>query len=253
MTYSYEQVNAVGQLNGNADFGLGEALNAQLDAELKAAGGARLVTANNPTGLNPQSGQSAVKKGDVQLFVNLSGNANGALQAQLFGPSATGSVKGNATALVTLGPDGSLQQLQVTATGDYTGAAGLHGQTPKGEGELTKTLNLNVSDGSGTGYSYTGTLNLANNPSAQAALVSLLNPSSSGAAISQLVQQMDTQGSERVQPYNLTRSQGGAGLKIEVADIGGGAKTTVSQQNQAYQPGWVKSPGQAWQPVICKR
>ncbi len=56
-----------------------------------------------------------------------------------------------------------------------------------------------------------------------------------------------------MQPYRLTRSQGGAGLKLEIADVGGGGQTTVSRQSQTYQPGWVKNPGQTWQAVICKQ
>lgn len=253
LTYSYKAAGLVGQLNGNADFGLGGAANAQLDAELKAAGGARLITSSKPTDLNPQSGQGALKKGDVQLFVNLSGNANAALQAQLFGPSATGSAKGSATATVTLGPDGSLQQVQITATGDVTGQAGLQGKTPKGEGELQKALNLNVNDGGGVGYQYTGTLNLANNPAAKQALVSLLNPGGSVAAIQQLAHQFDTQGSQRLQPYTLTRSQGGGGFKLEIVDVGGGAKATVSKQNQSFSPGYIKPVGGGWQQVVCQK
>lgn len=178
LTYSYISASLVGQLNGNANFGLGEGANAQLDAELKAAGGARLIT-TNPANLNPQSGQN--------------------------------------------------------------------------EGEVAKALNLNVSDGSGSGYQYTGTLNLANDPSAKMALAQLLGSGTSGQGVSTLIQQMSTQGSERVQPYTVSRSQSGAGLELAVVDIGGGGQATVSQQNQSFSPGYVKPPNGTWQQVVCEK
>ena len=251
LTFSYVAAGAVGQLNAGGNLGLGEAADAKLDAELKASLGARYITSDQSTDVGSQGN---VKKGDVQFFVTLSGNANAALQAKLFGPSATGSTMGTGTAIVTLGPDGSLQQLQLQASGQYTGAAGLHGGGTSGDtdaGEVAKALNLNVNDGSGQGYQYSGVLNLANDPTAKQALVQTLTGDGSG--VSSLMQDIGDNGTERIQPYSVSKSQSDAGLELEVVDIGGGAKGSTSSQSQGFSPGQIKVPGQGWQPVICQK
>jgi len=263
LTYSYVAAGAVGKLNGDFNLGVGPELSAELDGELKAAGGARLITSGSAGGgLSTQNGQVPLKKGDVQFFVELNGNANAALQDALLGPRAAGSGSFKGTAVVTLSPSGSLQQVQLTGSVDGTGSAGLKGSSPPGappgsgatEGGIAKSLNLNVSAGAGLGFQYTATLNLQNNPAARADLVSLLGAGGqSTQATGDLLSQIGTNGTQRLQPYALTRSQGKLGAELEVVDVGGGADATVSKQNQSFDPGWVKAPGQSWQVVVCKR
>lgn len=251
LTFSYVAAGAVAQLDGGANFGLGAAADLKLDAELKGSAGARYVTTDQPTDVGSQGN---VKKGDVQFFVTLNGTANGALQAQLFGPSATGSTMGTATAIVTVGPDGSLQQVQIQAAGQYTGAAGLTGNGKSGdkdEGEVAKALNLNVNDGAGQGYQYSATLNLANDPAAKLALLQTLTGQNNG--VSSLIQDIQNQGTQRIQPYTVSKSQSGAGLDLEVADIGGGVSGSTSSQTQGFSPGVIEVAGQGWQKVICEK
>jgi hypothetical protein len=253
LTYSYLGASAIGDATAKADAGLGGELGLQLQDELKLAAGARVITGAGPGVQGTGSGAVPLKKGDVQLFINLNNNANGALQDMLLGPNAGASAQTAGTAVVTLSPSGQLQQVQLTASSDVTGTAG---DKPP-EGGLAGQLGLKVNDGAGVGLNYTGTLNLVNNPSAKQALVSLLagssTPGGATPALAQLTSQMYNNSTQRVQPYTVSRSQGGAGAEGEILDVGGGAAATVSQQNQQFNAGWIKAPGQGWEPVTCKR
>ena len=84
-------------------------------------------------------------------------------------------------------------------------------------------------------------------------LASLLDPSSAGPAMTQLINQINTDGQQRIQPYRQSSSQTGGGAALEIADVGGGFNASVSSQNQHLFAGWVQNPGQGWQPVICQQ
>lgn len=256
LTYSYLGLSAIAEVSGKAEAGLGGEASLQLDAELKGAAGIRVITSASPVGQGASGGQNGavpLKKGDVQLFLNLDGSGNAALQDLLFGPNAGGSVKTKGTAVVTLSPNGQLQMLQITGSADGTGTAGLDGNNTQGSG-LVQKLGLKVSDGAGGGINYTGTLNLTSNPAAQQQLISLLGGgATAGPALAQLATQIDQNGTQRLQPYTVSRSTSGAGLEGEILDVGGGAAATVNQQNQSFNAGWIKAPSNGWQPVICKR
>ena len=71
--------------------------------------------------------------------------------------------------------------------------------------------------------------------------------------MTQLLSEINTQGQQRVQPYQQTTSQAGGGVALEIADIGAGANVGVNSQHQNLFAGWVQSPGQAWQPVVCEQ
>lgn len=135
--------------------------------------------------------------------------------------------------------------------GDANNGSATNGGGENGSGgEIGKALDFNANAGQGTGYQYDGTLNLANDPSAKAALVQML---SSGQGVQMLMQQMNAQGTQRVQPYTVSKSQNQTGLELEVLDIGGGAQAGTSTQSQGFSPGTIRPPGQPWEKVVCQK
>jgi hypothetical protein len=283
LTYAYTAAGIEGHLNAGANFGLGPTADADLNAELEGAVGVRYITSDDPTDVDSDGN---VQKGDIQFFINLGANADGAVGATLFGASGSGDA--DATAVVTVGPHGTLEQVQIDASGQYTGSAqggaansktqgaggddggsgdeggsgeGGSGEGGSGEGgsggegsggEVGTALNLTQNDGAGVGYQYDGTLNLTNDPTAETALLQLLS-GDSGAGAQTLMQQMNTAGTQRVQPYTVSQSKSQAGLMLEIADIGGGVQAGTSTQSQSFSPGSVKTAGGTWEKVICEK
>jgi hypothetical protein len=268
LTSAFVAEGAAGQVKALASGELGP-VSAELGAELSGAAGFREVYAGDPA--DPDGPQ----KGDVQIYLKLDGNADGSLMQALFGPKAAAEASGSADAVVTLDSHGNPKLLEVTASGDAGGSGGVAVSTPEGgsegsgssgEGEgsgsegdgsegggLLKSLDLSSTLGKGEGYQYTATLDLRSDPQAVQDLASLLNPTSAGPAMTQLVSQINTSGEQRLQPYQQSTSQTGGGIALEVADIGGGFNASVGSQNQHLFAGWVQNPGQAWEPVICER
>jgi hypothetical protein len=70
--------------------------------------------------------------------------------------------------------------------------------------------------------------------------------------MTQLISDINTQGTQRIQPFQQTTSHAGGGVVLEIADIGGGATVGVDSQHQNLFAGWVQNPGGAWQPVVCQ-
>lgn len=266
LTSSYVGAGAVGQLNALAQGGAGPA-SAELGAELSAALGFREITAGDPN--NPEGPQ----KGDVQIYLKLDGSADGSLMEALFGPSIGAQADGSGDAVVTLNSKGQPTELEITASGSYGANGGLQVSKPEngqeggsngsgakgsegsggGAGGLLKSLDVSAKGGQGQGYKYTATLDLANNPQAVQDLTSLLNPSSAGPAMTQLISQINTNGKQRVQPYQQSTSSTGGGVALEIADIGAGTDLSVNSQNQHMFAGWIQTPGQSWQPVVCQQ
>jgi hypothetical protein len=273
LTSAYVGAGAVGQLNLTAE---GEAGPVSLDlkSELKGAPGFREVMAGDPNDPN------GPKKGDVQVYLSLDGSADGSLMQALFGPQASAAAKGNAEAVVTLDSHGNPVQLEITASGSAGASAGLalkpaggsegsggssggssggagsgagDGGAPAGAaGGILRSLDASANMGAGQGYQYKATLDLGDNPQAVQTLVSVLNPASSGPAMTQLISDINTQGTQRIQPFQQTTSHAGGGVVLEIADIGGGATVGVDSQHQNLFAGWVQNPGGAWQPVVCQ-
>ena len=144
---------------------------------------------------------SGEDKGDWQGTVHLSVDGDGSLGDALFGPHASGigSLDGDVT--VTFGPDFTPRELEVTASGDGVWeASGAGGQAPEGsahggtspesvvthgkggEGGKSEPL-LSVSHegagGEGVGSKFEGTLDLSDDPAAQAALEQVLEGNTS--------------------------------------------------------------------------
>ncbi len=271
LTSAYVGAGAVAQLNAMADGEAGPA-SIELGAELKAALGFREVMAGDPD--DPDGPQ----KGDVQVYLSLDGSADGSLMEALFGPKASAVANGNAEAVVTLDANGNPVQLEVTASGAGGAGAGVGTKSEGGSegggsegggsegggsegggseggagGGILRSLDAGATVGAGKGYQYTATLNLRDNPQAVQSLASVLDPASSGSAMTQLLSEINTQGQQRVQPYQQTTSQAGGGVALEIADIGAGANVGVNSQHQNLFAGWVQSPGQTWQPVVCEQ
>jgi hypothetical protein len=277
LTSAFVGAGAAGQVKALASGELGPA-SGELGAELSGALGFREVYAGDP---NDPGGP---QKGDVQIYVKLDGNADASLMQALFGPKVAAQASGNGDAVITLDSSGHPKQLEITASGDAGtsgglavsheggsggasegsgsgggaagsggGAAGSGGAPASSEGGgILKSLDLSSTIGAGQGYQYTATLDLSDNPQTAQDLVSLLNPSSAGPAMTQLINQINTNGQQRVQPYRQSSSQTGGGAVLEIADVGGGFDASVGSQNQHLLAGWVQNPGQGWQPVICK-
>jgi hypothetical protein len=265
LTSAYVGAGAVGQLNLSAE---GEAgpVSLELKTELKGALGFREVMAGDPN--EPDGPQ----KGDVQVYLSLDGDADASLMQALFGPQASAVAKGNAEAVVTLDSHGNPVQLEVTASGSGGASGGLStkaeapasgggsegGSSGGSEGGLPAggilhSLNAGANAGAGQGYQYTATLDLRDNPQAVQDLTSALNPASSGPAMTRLISEINTQGKQRIQPYQQTTSHAGGGIALEIADVGAGANVGVDSQNQNLSAGWVQNPGEAWQPVVCQK
>jgi hypothetical protein len=195
------------------------------------------------------------QKGDWQLVAGLNGNATGALADWLFGgqASAAGNVKGQVT--VTYSPSGAPLTLQVTASGDkvwgvappsYIGAKSPDGATqPGGEGEKTPVLDVQnaTSGGTGDGSTFTGTLDLSNDPQAAQDVTAILEGDT--ARIGDLVSQMNSNGTETIQTYHITRSDSkvGAGLS---AGAGVGANLSDGNSNATYNPPQTREHGGQW-------
>jgi hypothetical protein len=266
LSYSYTGASVIGQINFDGNAGLGSDLSGQLKASLQAAGGFRVIqNASSTQTTTGQSGSVPLANGDIQVFVSLNGSADAALRATLFGPGA--SIQGNGVATVTMSPTGQLLQLQVSASADGTGNGA--GKATSGDGQGSGedgsgataasgdegggslASKLGITFGNGQGYSYTGTLDLQNDPTAQADLVTML--AGNQQSVSDLVSQMNSSGTQRVQPYSVSRTKTEIGIEGEVVDVGGGVNGTVTDTNQQYAGGWIHTPGGQWIQVNCER
>lgn len=254
LTSQYVSVGAVASVTGKVGAQAGP-VGAQLQDELNGAGGARYITAG------PQ-------KGDVQLYLQLGGSTSASVLAGEFGDEI--NAKGSGTAVVTLGPDGQPLSLQLSATGQV-GATGSgtaksndkdddSGDDDSGSGEGgseegesgNSELGISAALTSGEGVQYTANLNLQNNPAAVQGLVDLLG-GDTGQGASALAQQIQSNGTQQLQPFQDASSKTGLSIAGEVSDVGGGFGTNVNNDNQQYSPGWIAVPGQGWQSVVCKK
>jgi hypothetical protein len=57
-------------------------------------------------------------------------------------------------------------------------------------------------------------------------------------------------GTQQVQPFNLNRSVGSAGVEGDLG-LGVGADGNVTSMDQTYSSGLVKPPGMPWGPAVC--
>jgi hypothetical protein len=274
-TGSYVGVGGVAQVDGSVSASLGP-LGGQLQADLKTAGGARDIT-------------SGPEKGDVALYLNLSGDADSAFLDGVFGPSAA-SAAADGTAVVTLNSSGQPVGLELDATasagagngvsvkgkggdgdggGESGGSESGGGESGGGEsggsgtdagsgsdddGPLLKDLDFDSTSTPGTGYLYTANVDLAQDPNAVSDLLGVLEPGSASQGLANLESTIGTYGTQQVQPFHQSQNSTTAGVSAEAADVGGGVSATQSSSQQAYTAGWIKPEGSStWEPTICQK
>jgi hypothetical protein len=244
---------AGGGVQGTASAGAGANIGS-LGADIKASVSAQ-------AGLEHIN--SGALKGDWQGTVHLTVDGDGSLGDALFGPHASGigSLDGEVT--VTFGPDFTPRELEVTASGDgvwETTAEG--GQVPEGsahggmssesggggEGEGGKSEPLlNVSHegagGEGVGSRFVGTLDLSDDPAAQAALEQVLEGNTSQIAV--LIADMNAHGTEYTQSYHVNKSSSTYGGEVNLGG-GGGAELNDGSSSACYDPPRVRQNGGPW-------
>ena len=214
---------------------------------------------------------SGAEKGDWQGSIQLSVDGDGSLGDALFGPhgSGIGSLDGDVT--VTFGPDFTPRELEVTASGDGVWeATGDGGQPPEGsahggtspesgeggkgetgdegggEGGKSQPL-LSVSHegagGDGVGSKFVGTLDLSDEPAAQAALERVLEGDTSQIPV--LIADMNAHGIEYTQSYHVNKSSSTWGGQVNVGG-GGGADLNDGSSSACYDPPRVRQNGGPW-------
>jgi len=246
---------AGGGVQGTASAGAGANLGS-LGADIKASVSAQ-------AGLERIN--SGAQKGDWQGTIRLSVDGDGSLGDALFGPHASGigSLDGEVT--VTFGPDFTPRELEVTASGDgvweATGDGGeppegsAHGGTSpesgdgKGEGgeggksEPLLSLSHEGAGGEGGGSKFVGTLDLSDDPAAQAALEQVLEGNTSQIPV--LIADMNAHGTEYVQSYHVSKSNSTWGGQVNVGG-GGGAELSDGSSSACYDPPRVRQDGGPW-------
>jgi hypothetical protein len=241
---TYVKGGLVGGVKAGVDGGVG-GTSAALDGELKAALGARLT-------------MSGPNKGQTQVYLQIDANGTANIQNELFGP---GTIKGTAgaggvgqaVATVTVSKTGQPLNVTITTWGGYTlnggGTQKVSGTDAQALNAALKNASLKFSSGNGVGVQWTGTIDLTRHPGDVSHLLGALDGSNS---VDQVVEDFNRDGSQQVQPFDLSRSQGGAGLEGDVG-VGVGAEGSSTNMDQSYSPGVVKPPGQGWGPMVCTR
>lgn len=247
-----------GGVQGSASAGAGAnvgSLGADISASLSAQGGLERIN-------------SGPQKGDWQGSVQMSVEGDGSLGDALFGPHASGigSLDGEAT--VTFAPDGTPQTLEVTASGSgvWEGSASggdvpegsVHGGSssesgggegkPGASGESGKSepllsISHDAAGGDGVGSRFVGTLDLSNDPTAEAALDQVLQGNYS--QISVLIDEMNGHGTEYTQSYHLKQSTSTYGAEVNVGG-GGGGQLQDGSSSACYDAPRVRQNGGPW-------
>lgn len=201
------------------------------------------------------------QKGDWQLVAGLSGTADGTLADWLFGSQAdaAGNVEGDVN--VTFSPNGTPESLDVTASGDgvwdvgqpsYAGAqvpgsedgsSKEGGKPSEGGKEPLLSLETDSSEGSGEGSMFTGELDLSKDPQAAQDVTSILEGDPS--ALGDLINQMNSTGTESVQTYHITRSNSKVGASAS-AGVGLGGSLSDGSSNATYTPPKTREDGGKW-------
>jgi hypothetical protein len=205
---------------------------------------------------------SGPEKGDWQLVAGISGTADGDLANWLFGAQAQGAGNVTADVSVTFSPSGVPETLQVSASGDGVwgvapptsanlsipgspseGGSKEGGSKEGGGDEPLLSIQSDYSGGSGVGSVFTGTLNLASDPRAAQDVSAILQDDP--AQIGDLINQLNTKGTETVQTYSITRSNSTYGGKVSFG-AGAGGSLSDGNSNATYKPPRTREDGGAW-------
>jgi hypothetical protein len=210
---------------------------------------------------------SGSEKGDWQLTAGLDGSADGGLTDALFG-QATGAGNVNGEVSVTFSPNGTPETLEISAYGD--GVWGLStptnakanvpgsgsgsesgsesgskegGSSGEGGDEPLLSVSSEGYSGSGVGSVFTGTLNLSNDPQAEQDVNSILTGNT--APIGDLISQLNSNGTEALQNYHITRSSTNVGAQLS-AGPGVGANLNDGSSSATYSPPETREDGGQW-------
>lgn len=206
------------------------------------------------------------QKGDWQVVGGLDANLNGGIANWLFGMQADAAGNVQSDAVVTYSPSGAPLSLEVTAYGDGVwgvssptdarvdvpgsssqagGSSTEGGKSSGGEGgkEPLLTIENSTSGGSGAGSVFTGTLDLRNNPQAVQDVTALLEGDTS--TLPDLINQMNTNGTETIQTYHITRSSSTVGGGLS-AGAGFGGHLNDGSSNATYNPPKTRDHGGKW-------
>ena len=243
---------AGGGVQGTASAGAGAnvgSLGADIKASVSAQAGLERIN-------------SGAQKGDWQGTVHLTLDGDSSLGDALFGPHASGigSLDGEVT--VTFGPDFTPRELEVTGSGDGVWeATGEGGQVPEGsahggtspesgdgeggggESEPLLKVSHEGAGGEGVGSKFVGTLDLSEDPAAQAALEQVLEGNTSQIPV--LIADMNAHGTEYTQSYHLKKSSSTYGGEVNVGG-GGGAELNDGSSSACYDPPRVRQNGGPW-------
>jgi hypothetical protein len=168
---------------------------------------------------------------------------------------------------VTYSPNGTPLTLQITASGDGVwgasgvqnvgakvpvgsssegGASGQGGSAGEGGGGAkppTLEILTKRTGGSGSGTSFTGTLNLATDPAAQQDLQGLLQGDPT--RLGDLINQLNSNGTESLQTYHISRSSSTYGAKLS-AGVGVGGELNDGSSSATYDPPTTRRDGGPW-------
>ncbi len=210
------------------------------------------------------------EKGDWQLTGGLDGNADGSLAGVLFGAQANGAGNVSGEISVTFSPNGTPQTLEVSAYGDGVwgigpqqnakidipdssstegGSSSSEGGSNRGKsgGEGGDEPLLSVQsqgvNGSGVGSLFTGAIDLANDPQAEQDVNSILGGNT--ARIGDLITQINSNGTETIQKYHITRSSSNIGVNASVG-VGAGVGLNNGSSSADYAPPEIRENGGPW-------
>lgn len=208
------------------------------------------------------------EKGDWQLVAGLDGSADGDLADWLLGAQADGAGNIQGDVNVTFSPSGAPETLEVSASGDGVwdvappssarvdipgsssgnpeGGSSKGGGAPSG-GESGKepllTLETRGGGGNGVGSTFTGTLDLSSDPQAAQDVTLILEGDTS--ALGDLIDQMNSSGTETIQSYRISRSNSTIGGSLSVG-AGGGASLSNGSSTATYNRPKMRENGGKW-------
>ena len=228
--------------NGLAGAG-GGALDAELAAAIRGAGGVRMHTSGD-------------REGESEVFIKLDAEATGNLTASLFGVGA--GVGGDVEGVVTLTLDREFQpkEFSIKTSAGYTGsldlAAELQGKDAKSLGRLLEEASISGSSGTGQQIDVEGKLDMTD-PENRAAVLSLLSPDPLGRARGALevARRLDEDGTLTLDTSTTSETEGGAEVKVGLG-VGGGGGLTTTDSEETRTAGFERPPGGTWAPRVCK-
>jgi hypothetical protein len=203
------------------------------EAELRAAGGARVFTDGD-------------REGETELYYTIEGSVSGELEDAFLG-TLGGAAEGDVTATVVIGADGRPQTLRVNATGTLTGEENL------GAGELTSGGDISemLSDSdsaAGKTYEVVAELDISDPDNLlRAGQLLSTDPSAQMDGVDGLIDAYRDDAEIRVATYDTESESTSSGIDVVVANIGGESTEERNTLESLYikprgSTGFTKTP-----------